>query len=131
MNSTIIVDAGTRASELEVFIQQHPVIALLIGVVVCGWLITGIVNMWLPSTKKVVRVLMTIDFAIAAVLTAVIFHKEFSWPVLLLVCLLCGAGSPFAYRLLALWLCWWKPGLRPYLVLPELAKPDPTDEAGV
>lgn len=128
MNQTIIVDAGARASELEVFIQQHPVIALLIGVVVCGWLVTGIVNLWLPSTKNVVRILMTADAGIAAALTAVIFHAQFSWPVLLLLCLLCGAGSPFAYRLLANLACRWKPDLRKFLVLPELAPETTTNE---
>jgi hypothetical protein len=83
----------------------------------------------LAKDRNFLRLLVTIDAGIAAAVAALVFHDQFAWPIVVLVCLLVGAGSPFAYRLLALALCWWKPGLRKYLALPELADPEPpTDE---
>lgn len=113
--------ANETASQIEAFVHAHPVIALIIGVITCSWMLLSVIKGWLAPGPGRRRKLVTIDFAIAAVLGAMILHDQFPWHYLVLISLLCGGGSLVAYRVLAGGLCWFKPGLSKYLALPELA----------
>jgi len=123
-----INNASGVATQLTSFIHANPILSLVIAIVLCSWMGTAAIKQFLAPGPTRRRKLVAIDIAIAAGLSALVLHDHFPWEIVVLLCLLFGFGSPFAYWIVGSLLCAWKPDLRKFMTLKELV-PEPEPEA--
>lgn len=112
------------ASWFEAFIVAHPVVVSIFLAWFVSWVVTA-------ALKKPLRawvnndwqdwVVRTFDCLVATSVCVQTWPNDHAaWWALAI-----GFGSPFAYFAVSELLCLWKPGLRKYLTLGELATPLP------
>lgn len=119
-----ISTVGDYVSTFEAFIPAHPTTVSIALAFIISWGLTAAVASLMRALfpDNIERAVIRLFDIVVATIVAV-----FTWPGDRAVwwALAIGVSSPFGYLALSELLCWWKPGLKKYLSLRELAPDEP------